>query len=300
MEIDNTDNRPRPAPPPRQQNRRPESGQRQPTAPVFKETPQFQKVLEQVTQKSGLLNYASSQTQKKGVMLVRDPLADSESGHHELPDENSDLQETKDDPSKKKTRKASDNDKRTDKKSEAGEGLHTSGPTHKRVTSKSDLHQGQGGAGSGSHEGGGQGGKGSSSGHQGDEKHGHVPSLKKISSHRPVMLVPQSVQKAELGGQPPPVTNVPTGISKAVLDQMIQQVALVVRGKNDKEIQLELNDRFFKGLRLRVHSKNGRVQVTFLTPTLPMRRLLEAHKEEVVRGLENKGIDVEGVNVTLS
>jgi len=86
-------------------------------------------------------------------------------------------------------------------------------------------------------------------------------------------------------------------IPKQVLDQIVQYVRIGLNKDLNKEIQVDLSEKIFKGLSLRVTSNRGLVQVTFLTGNAEVRRLFESNKNQMTQELKQKGIQVEKIQV---
>ncbi len=86
-------------------------------------------------------------------------------------------------------------------------------------------------------------------------------------------------------------------IPKQVLDQIVQYVRVGLNKDLNKEIQVDLSEKIFKGLSLRVSSNRGLIQVSFLTGNAEVRRLFEASKNQIAQELKQKGIQVEKIQV---
>jgi len=86
-------------------------------------------------------------------------------------------------------------------------------------------------------------------------------------------------------------------LPKQVLDQIVQYVRIGLNKDLNKEIQVDLSDKIFKGLSLKVSSNRGLIQVSFLTGNAEVRRLFEASKNQIAQELKQKGIQVEKVQV---
>lgn len=95
-------------------------------------------------------------------------------------------------------------------------------------------------------------------------------------------------------------SEVPRTLSKAVLDQIVQYSRLMIRTDGDKEMEMQLKEEIFKGLKLRVRLKEGKVMATFITQTEAVRNLFQTQKSEITKALEEKGIVVSSLNVIIS
>ena len=92
----------------------------------------------------------------------------------------------------------------------------------------------------------------------------------------------------------------PRTLSKAVLDQIVQYSRIMTRTDGDKEMEMQLKEEVFRGLRLRVRLKDGKVMATFITHSEAVRNLFQSQKAEITKSLEEKGIVVSSLNVIFS
>ncbi|MBI4196682.1 MAG: hypothetical protein HY539_02555 [Deltaproteobacteria bacterium] len=91
----------------------------------------------------------------------------------------------------------------------------------------------------------------------------------------------------------------PTVFSKALLDQIVHYVKLLSKADGEKEMDISLHEKVFKGLRLRVATNHSRIEATFLTESESVRELFLARKGEIEKALAEKGIDVRKIDVTM-
>ncbi len=122
-------------------------------------------------------------------------------------------------------------------------------------------------------------------------------SLKKVEVSAFQVAGGQHLQRAEtttLASQPQKGS---PEIPKAVLDQIVQYVRVGLNKNLDKEIQVDLSEKIFRGLSLRVSSHEGKVDVLFLTPDANIRRIFEGEKEKMETALKEKGIQVRSIQV---
>ena len=68
----------------------------------------------------------------------------------------------------------------------------------------------------------------------------------------------------------------------------------------DKEIDMQLHEEVFKGLKLRVAVVKGKVAATLSTQSAEVRDLFQAQKHELHKALTEKGIDVSSIDVTMA
>jgi flagellar hook-length control protein FliK len=87
-------------------------------------------------------------------------------------------------------------------------------------------------------------------------------------------------------------------LSQAVLNQLVQYVRVGINRAGDKEMQLDLHEKVFRGLKLRVTSRDGKVEVHFIAANAESRSLFEKNKDAIRDALEKKGIVVEDIRVT--
>lgn len=91
-------------------------------------------------------------------------------------------------------------------------------------------------------------------------------------------------------------------LSKEFIQKMVgQMVRFLKSGINkdgDHEIRLDLSERIFKGLRLRVALKDGKVSVDFHSSDSKVRELFKNSSSEIKGELEARGISVREIKVT--
>ncbi|MBI2083113.1 MAG: flagellar hook-length control protein FliK [Deltaproteobacteria bacterium] len=94
-------------------------------------------------------------------------------------------------------------------------------------------------------------------------------------------------------------TQTPTVFTKELLDQIVQYVRILTKTNGEKEMDVSLHEKVFKGLRLRVSVKDSKAEVNFLTSSEEVRELFLAHRSDLERTLAEKGIDVRRINVIM-
>jgi len=87
-------------------------------------------------------------------------------------------------------------------------------------------------------------------------------------------------------------------LTQSILNQLVQYVKIGINQGGDKEIQVQLHERVYKGLKLRVASKEGKVLVHFISSDDKTRAIFDKNKGEIKKTLEKKGILVEDILVT--
>jgi len=106
----------------------------------------------------------------------------------------------------------------------------------------------------------------------------------------------QSLARATL---PAPPTK-PLAANKALMDQIVQYCRVVTKTDGDKEIDMQLHEAVFKGLKLKVSiDKDGKVVATFITESQEVSNLFNAQKDELKKALAEKGVAVESINVII-
>ena len=91
-------------------------------------------------------------------------------------------------------------------------------------------------------------------------------------------------------------------LTREFIQKMVNQLVKIVKtGINkdgEKEIRLDLHERIFKGLRLRVALKDGKVSVHFKTSSGEVKELFANSSEDIQKQLEAKGISIREITVT--
>jgi len=87
-------------------------------------------------------------------------------------------------------------------------------------------------------------------------------------------------------------------LSQEVINRIIQYVRVGINTKGEKEIQMELHERIFRGLKLRVIAKEGKVEVRFASSDRRGREVLEKNREGLSKALAEKGIEVDEIIIT--
>jgi hypothetical protein len=230
----------------------------------------FDRVLENVSNP----NQPAQSEALKFDIRVKDALADQGKGQ---------------DKDKTDRKKDKDDDKKTRSSEEKESGLSAREMGHKgKVLGKQHM----GGQGSGG--GGTSGEQGGSSQHSGQRQlkqgagaiTGVAPSAVQGTFRPESIYATRAAEQVAL-----------REIPKQVLDQIVQHIRIGLNKNLDKEIQIDLSDRIFKGLSLKVSSNQGKVEVTFLTGNADVKRLFEKQKEEIGKTLSEKGISVSQIRV---
>jgi hypothetical protein len=89
------------------------------------------------------------------------------------------------------------------------------------------------------------------------------------------------------------------GLSQEVIDKVIQFVKIRVNNLGEKEIELILSEKIYRGLKLKVVTKKkGKVSVQLTTKNSKVRELLNEKKDEIKTAISKKGIEVEEIIIT--
>lgn len=98
----------------------------------------------------------------------------------------------------------------------------------------------------------------------------------------------------------PSLTGMGKVLSQVVMNQIIQYCRLVTKTDGDKEIDMQLKEEIFKGLRLKVSMARGGIEAIFMAPSQEVLDLFQAQKSEIQKALQEKGIEVRSLRVILS
>ena len=82
-----------------------------------------------------------------------------------------------------------------------------------------------------------------------------------------------------------------------MLDQIIQVIKVGMNKDDQKEIHLDLNEKVFRGLSLKVTSKNGKVDISFITSNPHIKKLFESEKQNISEALQEKGVQLSQIEV---
>lgn len=89
-----------------------------------------------------------------------------------------------------------------------------------------------------------------------------------------------------------------TALSQQILNKLVQFVRIGINRKGEKEIQIELHERIFRGLKLRVIARGGNVGILFRTSDPKGRKTLEDNKEQLQDALAKKGIKIDEIMIS--
>ncbi|HEX5035688.1 MAG TPA: flagellar hook-length control protein FliK [bacterium] len=260
----------------------------------------FQKVMEEQGQTSDLNNLNSNSSGQSSDTSTREAVRSvaSQANRDSAP---------KEDLSKKSSRSRDDERDDSAKSSSSGEVATPKGKeAEKRVVGRSSTGEREGGGE------GGQGGFGSGPGSGRQQRgapmmpgdlnamKGQGGILQNVRGRFEMELqAAQSVATSLQAAPPPKPPKDPNVIPKAVLDQLVQYCRIVTKTDGDKELDMQLHDETFKGLKLKVSVSNGKVDAIFTTQSEEVLNLFNAQKAELRKALAEKGIDVTSINVVM-
>lgn len=93
-----------------------------------------------------------------------------------------------------------------------------------------------------------------------------------------------------------------THLSKEFIQNLVNQIVKFVKSginkDGEKEIRLDLHEKIFKGLRLRIALKDGKVTINLNSSNSKVRELFSSKSEDIQGQLEAKGIQVKEIKVT--
>jgi len=171
------------------------------------------------------------------------------------------------------------------KKGAEGERKTDAKTAQERVVSKQNLKDDRGGSRGGS------GGRGGFEGRRGSES---VRKGLQKGMQGPALLKAQFAKR--LAGA---MKGSEAAFSQQVLNQIVGKVRLLMNSDEEKEVRLELHEKYFKGLKMRVASKGkGRVTIHFITADSETREIFQNQQDAIKKALGRKGIEVADFSVT--
>lgn len=91
-------------------------------------------------------------------------------------------------------------------------------------------------------------------------------------------------------------------LSKEFIERLVGQIVKFAKlGKNrqgEEEIHIDLRERIFRGLQLRIAMKHGRVDIQFNTSNAEVRELFTNSSDAIKKELKAKGVSVGNIKVT--
>lgn len=177
-------------------------------------------------------------------------------------------------------------DRREDRDhSQKGERTESKTTDHARVVAKGRTKR-EGGSFSGGHH---EGGYGAGAGRRGIAKTLSKASPKSV----PVDL--QGAFASKLAKSLKAAAAQTPELTQQVINKIIQYVRIGLNRKGEKEIQMELSEKIFRGLKLRVIARGGKVAVHFSTSDPKGKKVFEKNRGAIEDALKKKGIDVDEI-----
>ena len=87
-------------------------------------------------------------------------------------------------------------------------------------------------------------------------------------------------------------------LPQEILDKLVRYIHVGKNKAGDKEIEISLHEAVFKGLRLLLSQKNGKVNIRFMTQNADTQALFSRSKGTIESALQSKGIAVGKIQVT--
>lgn len=161
-----------------------------------------------------------------------------------------------------------------------------------RVASQKVVGKGSRGQGGGRGGGGRQGGFDSSTSRRGLSTKLTKAGVKTIPTDLQRQFAAKMVKAAREAGKPSEAA-----LTQQVLDKIVQYVRIGINREGDKEIQLDLHQKIFRGLKLRVIAREGKVGVHFHTADKKGREVFEKNSDAIRDALAKKGIEVDELTI---
>ncbi|MDO8527188.1 MAG: flagellar hook-length control protein FliK [Deltaproteobacteria bacterium] len=181
-----------------------------------------------------------------------------------------------------------DRDKEDEHKQDSRDGKSQTGVVTRKVIGKTGSDKQDGGSGGHSFEG---GGSGSQKGERFLTKGKKVGEMNLQGTHKPFGKQFQlQLAKSE--------TQLPKTLPQEVMNQLVRYVRIGLSREGMKELELQLHEKVFKGLRLRLSANHGRVKIHFLAANQEVRELFQRESANIEQQLVSKGIAVEEIRVT--
>ncbi|MFH1829440.1 MAG: flagellar hook-length control protein FliK [Pseudomonadota bacterium] len=149
----------------------------------------------------------------------------------------------------------------------------------------------------------GQGGRGQSGGGKQGGYDGSTAKrgLSKMLTKAGVKTIPMDLQKQFAAKMARAAKEAATpsqaALTQHVLDKIVQYVRIGINRSGDKEIQVDLHQKIFRGLKLRVIAREGKVGVHFRTSDKKGREIFEKNSDAIRDALAKKGIEVDEITI---
>lgn len=94
--------------------------------------------------------------------------------------------------------------------------------------------------------------------------------------------------------------HLPKTLPQRLLEQIVSYARLLSRADGEKEMELALRDEIFRGLRLRILTKKGKIKATFVTSSRDVHDLFQSERQALTEALSEKGLEVEEIDVIMT
>ena len=179
-------------------------------------------------------------------------------------------------------------DKNRDGDQQQGERKRDGAQADQRVVAKGSTKQNR----DGSHS----GGEGRGQGFQGELRKRQAEALDKLASGKegPISLANRFEQQLKASLQDATKSD---KLSQSIMNQIVQTVKFGLNQAGEKEIQLRFQEQVFRGLKMRVSKKDGKVVVQFIANDRKTRETFLREQPKLLAELKKKGIDIEELTV---
>jgi len=151
--------------------------------------------------------------------------------------------------------------------------------------------------------------KGGKEGQQGQQGKGHhafgqpvfkraINKMKKLGVGKQALMGAEASKFASKLAGEKKATHLSKEFIQNLVNQVVKFVKTGVNKEGDKEIRLDLRERIFRGLQLRVSMKGGKVEVHFKASNTTVRDLFQSSSDAIQEELEAKGVTVSRIKVT--
>lgn len=187
--------------------------------------------------------------------------------------------------------KDSDEKERERVKEKAKEDRETSGVKEQRVMGKG---KGKGGSDKGS---GGQD-QGKGRGYGGLQQKKGIKLVKKEALSKAALAAQEGTKFAAQLKAKMKTAHLSQEFIQRLVSQIVKFVKVGLNKEGDTEVRLDLHERIFRGLQLRVSQKGGKVSVHFNTSNSEVRELFAGSSDDIKKELEAKGVNIGEIKVT--
>lgn len=169
-----------------------------------------------------------------------------------------------------------------------GERKRDTGILEQRVMAKGMLKDGQSGGQSS--------GEGRGQGFQGEMRKRQNTAVEKLASGKegPVSLANRFEQQLKNTLMQSTKSE---KLTQSILNQIVQSVRFGLNQEGEKEIQIRFQEQVFRGLKMRVSKKEGKVVVQFMTHDRKTREIFKRESANILAELQKKGITVAEMTV---